>query len=77
MADIIDYADLYPFDSSAQATLLEHLSLQAEEQDRLSLHSDLLIKLLHESNRHARLNAQNMVTADHVIQAIDDMDERS
>jgi len=77
MADIIDYADLYPFDSSAQATLLEHLSLQAEEQDRLSLHSDLLIKLLHESNRHARLNAETMVTADHVIQAIDDMDERS
>ena len=77
MADIIDYADLYPFDSSAQATLLEHLSLQAEEQDRLSLHSDLLIKLLHESNRHARLNDEMMVTADHVIQAIDDMDERS
>ncbi|WP_227675758.1 ATP-binding protein [Psychrobacter piscatorii] len=77
MADIIDYADLYPFDSSAQATLLEHLSLQAEEQDRLSLHSDLLIKLLHESNRHARLNNETMVTADHVIQAIDDMDERS
>ncbi len=77
MADIIDYADLYPFDSSAQATLLEHLSLQAEEQDRLSLHSDLLIKLLHESNRHARLNDEIMVTADHVTQAIDDMDERS
>ena len=77
MADIIDYADLYPFDSSAQAALLEHLSLQAEEQDRLSLHSDLLIKLLHESNRHARLSGQNMVTADHVIQAINDMDERS
>ncbi|MBF2718571.1 AAA family ATPase [Psychrobacter sp. NG254] len=77
MADIIDYADLYPFDSSAQATLLEHLSLQAEEQDRLSLHSDLLIKLLHESNRHARLDDQKLVTADHVTQAIDDMDERS
>ena len=77
MADIIDYADLYPFDSSAQATLLEHLSLQAEEQDRLSLHSDLLIKLLHESNRHARLDNQKLVTADHVTQAIDDMDERS
>lgn len=77
MADIIDYADLRPFDSSAQAALLEHLSLQAEEQDRLSLHSDLLIKLLHESNRHARLNEHNMVTIDHVTQAIEDMDERS
>ena len=77
MADIIDYANLYPFDSSAQAALLEHLSLQAEDQDRLSLHSDLLIKLLHESNRHARLQEQELVSASHVTQAIADMDERS
>ncbi|HSP84965.1 MAG TPA: ATP-binding protein [Psychrobacter sp.] len=77
MADIIDYANLYPFDRRAQAALLEHLSLQAEDQDRLSLHSDLLIKLLHESNRHARLGGQDIVSAKHVIQAIEDMDERS
>ena len=77
MADIIDYANLYPFDRSAQAALLEHLSLQAEDQDRLSLHSDLLIKLLHESNRHAHLSGKNIVNAYHVTQAIDDMDERS
>ena len=77
MADIIDYAKLYPFDRSAQAALLEYLSLQAEDQDRLSLHSDLLIKLLHESNRQARLCGQNIVSANHVTQAIEDMDERS
>ncbi|WP_352338345.1 ATP-binding protein [Psychrobacter sp. 16-MNA-CIBAN-0192] len=77
MADIIAFAKLYPFDSSAQAALLEHLSLQAEDQDRLSLHSDLLIKLLHESNRHARLEQQSIVTVQHVNQAIADMDERS
>ena len=77
MTDIIDYANLYPFDRSAQAALLEHLSLQAEDQDRLSLHSDLLIKLLHESNRHAHLSGKNIVNAYHVTQAIDDMDERS
>ena len=77
MADIIDYANLYPFDNSAQAALLEHLSLQAEDQDRLSLHSDRLIKLLHESNRHARLKGQSIVDDSHVIQAIADMDERS
>ncbi len=77
MADIIDYAHLYPFNSHAQASLLEHLSLQAEDQDRLSLHSDLLIKLLHESNRHARLDQKDIVDASHVTQAIDDMDERS
>ncbi len=77
MADIIDYASLYPFDNSAQAALLEHLSLQAEDQDRLSLHSDRLIKLLHESNRHARLDGESIVDATHVTQAINDMDERS
>ena len=77
MADIINFAKLYPFDSSAQAALLEHLSLQAEDQDRLSLHSDLLVKLLHESNRHARLKQQSIVTVQHVNQAIEDMDERS
>ena len=77
MADIIDFANLYPFDNRAQAALLEHLSLQAEDQDRLSLHSDLLIKLLHESNRHARLEQQSIVNVRHVNQAIADMDERS
>ena len=77
MADIIEHANLYPFDRSAQATLLEHLSLQAEDQDRLSLHSDSLIKLLHESNRHARLSGQTHVDTHDVTQAIYDMDERS
>ncbi|MGM8870634.1 Lon protease family protein [Psychrobacter sp. 2Y5] len=86
MADIIDHANLYPFDSRAQAALLEHLSLQAEDQNRLSLHSDSLIKLLHESHRHARIDHENstqqnaneaVVSAQHVEQAISDMDERS
>jgi len=86
MADIIDHANLYPFDSRAQAALLEHLSLQAEDQNRLSLHSDSLIKLLHESHRQARIDHENstqqnaneaVVSAQHVEQAISDMDERS
>ena len=77
MADIIDDAKLLPFDNSAQAALLEHLSLQSENQDRLSLHSDRLIKLLHESSRHARLKDKDIVDNTHVTQAISDMDERS
>jgi len=77
MADIIHAANLLPFDSSAQAALLEHLSLQAEDQNRLSLHSDRLIKLLHESDRHARKQNDHMVSARHVDRAIVDMDERS
>lgn len=88
MADIIDGANLYPFNNDAQAALLEHLSLQAEDQDRLSLHSDGLIKLLHESHRHAHLSIaaddnnthdhnEPIVDARHVAEAIADMDERS
>lgn len=77
MADIINAANLLPFDNTAQATLLEHLSLQAEDQNRLSLHSDRLIKLLHESDRHAKKQNDDIVSARHVERAIVDMDERS
>lgn len=77
MADIINAANLLPFDNTAQAALLEHLSLQAEDQNRLSLHSDRLIKLLHESGRHAQKQNDAIVSAQHVERAILDMDERS
>ncbi len=77
MADMINAANLLPFDNTAQAALLEHLSLQAEDQNRLSLHSDRLIKLLHESDRHAKKQNDDIVSARHVERAITDMDERS
>ena len=32
---------------------------------------------MHESNRHARLGGQDIVSSKHVVQAIEDMDERS
>lgn len=58
MADMIQGYGLLPFDNYAQAAILDHLSLQAEDQNKLSLHSDRLIQLLHESNRHALLRQQ-------------------
>ncbi|CAM4102212.1 ATP-binding protein [Psychrobacter arenosus] len=77
MADMIAGSKLLPFDNHAQAAILDHLSLQAEDQNKLSLHSDRLIQLLHESNRHARLKAAQSVTGEDVQQAITDMQERS
>jgi predicted ATP-dependent protease len=77
MADMIKGAKLLPFDNQAQAAILDHLSLQAEDQNKLSLHSDRLIQLLHESNRHAKLQEQATVTSSDVQQAIADMHERS
>lgn len=77
MADMIAGSKLLPFDNLAQAAILDHLSLQAEDQNKLSLHSDRLIQLLHESNRHARLKAAESVTGEDVQQAITDMQERS
>lgn len=62
MADMIQGYGLMPFDNLAQAAILDHLSLQAEDQNKLSLHSDRLIQLLHESNRHACLRQQNQST---------------
>ena len=77
MADMIAGAQLLPFDNQAQAAILDHLSLQAEDQNKLSLHSDRLIQLLQESNRHAQLKAAQTVTGEDVQQAIADMQERS
>lgn len=77
MADMIASYQLLPFDNHAQATILDHLSLQADDQNKLSLHSDRLIQLLHESNRHAQLQDHSLVSTNHVYQAICDMDERS
>lgn len=77
MADMINRQRLLPFDNHAQAAILDHLSLQADDQNKLSLHSDRLIQLLHESNRHALLRQQKIVAVADVQQAIADMDERS
>lgn len=77
MADMITHYQLLPFNRHAQAAILDHLSLQADDQNKLSLHSDRLIQLLHESNRHAHLRQQQIVTDVDVNEAIDDMVERS
>ncbi|MDO5768437.1 MAG: Lon protease family protein, partial [Psychrobacter sp.] len=88
MADIIRSYQLLPFNQQAQAAIIDHLSLQAENQNKLSLHSDRLMQLLQEANRHATIrlhdkpvnelaNLTNLVDARDVQRAIDDSEERS
>lgn len=77
IADMVAKYQLLPFDNTALARLLEYLSEQAEDQNELSLHSDRLAQLLHESNRHALLQNASIAEKIHVNQAISEIQHRS
>lgn len=77
IADMIDKYQLLTFDNTALACLLDYLSEQVEDQQELSLHSDRLVQVLLESNRHASQQQQTKVSHIHVAQAIADMQYRS
>lgn len=77
MTDIIAKYQLQHFDSSAQATILEFLSLQCEDQNKLSLHTDSLIQVMLEADRLAKVNEVKLVTSAHVKQALKDINYRS
>ncbi|WP_230658865.1 ATP-binding protein [Psychrobacter sp. I-STPA10] len=77
IAAMIQSHQLLPFHCSALAALLDDLGLQAESQQKFSLHSDRLLQLLLESNRHAKLEQCIQVHGRHVQQAINDITERS
>lgn len=77
MADIIGKYQLKHFDSSAQATVLEFLSLLSEDQNKLSLHSDSLIQVMLEADRLAKKEDADLVTYLYVKQAVKDISFRS
>lgn len=77
MADIVAKYKLKPFDSSAQATILEFLSLLSEDQNKLSLHTDSLIQIMLESNRLAKIDELKQVSTTQVKQALKDINYRS
>ena len=77
MADIIAKYKLKHFDSTAQAAVLEFLSLLCEDQNKLSLHTDSLIQIMLEANRLASVNQATLVSASHVKQALTDISYRS
>lgn len=77
MADIIAKYKLKHFDSSAQATVLEFLSLLSEDQNKLSLHSDSLIQIMLEADRLATIDEAELVTYLQVKQALKDINFRS
>ncbi|SUD90941.1 Lon protease family protein [Psychrobacter phenylpyruvicus] len=77
MADIIAKYKIKHFDSSAQAAVLEFLSLLSEDQNKLSLHSDSLIQVMLEADRLATKDQAELVTYLQVKQAINDISFRS
>lgn len=77
MADIIAKYQLKHFDNKAQATVLEYLSLQCEDQNKLSLHTDSLIQIMLEANRLAQSNNVKRVGSEQVKQALKDITYRS
>ena len=77
MADIIAKYQLKHFDNEAQATVLECLSLQCEDQNKLSLHTDTLIQIMLEANRLAQSDTIKRVGAKQVKQALKDINYRS
>ncbi|WP_323842473.1 MULTISPECIES: ATP-binding protein [unclassified Moraxella] len=77
MADMIHSQHLPTFDNTAFATILDELSVLADDKDKLDLHSDRLMQLIVESARHYLLNPKdNAVNANHVKQALNDIKER-
>lgn len=72
MADMIAQRQLRHFDQTAQAAIIDHLSLLADHQNRLSLHSDRLAQLLSEADRHACLDVVKNTVKDAVKNTIKD-----
>src|SRR5699024_6701516 len=65
------------FDNSAQATVLEFLSLLSEDQNKLSLHIDSLIQVMLEADRLATRDNADLVSYLQVKQALKDISYRS
>lgn len=85
IADMIKSYQLLPFDNTALAAVIEYMSLQAEDQHELSLHSDRLSQVLLEANAFALSHNQTistkknqfMVSGNHVQQAINERHYRT
>ncbi|WP_296403210.1 AAA family ATPase [Psychrobacter sp.] len=77
MANIIAKYNLKHFDNTAQATILEFLSLMSEDQNKLSLHSDSLIQVMLEANRLATIDKAQVVSTNHVKKTLSDINYRS
>lgn len=67
---------LYHCDKNAIARIIEHSSRQANDQNKLSLHSADTANLLRESHYQAKINNANMIRASHVEKALASRDMR-
>ncbi|AEE95698.1 Lon protease family protein [Mahella australiensis] len=65
-----------PFDRSAVARILEFSSRMAESQKKLSTRFNEITEVLHEANLWAKLDGGDVITGQHVKQAIEEKERR-
>ncbi|MCL1079152.1 ATP-binding protein [Parashewanella spongiae] len=76
ISSIVHDNELLPCDNSAIARVVEYSSRQAEDQNKLSLYSADIANLLRETSFVARSQHVDMITANHVQQALDNQQHR-
>ncbi|MBV7297734.1 Lon protease family protein [Enterovibrio paralichthyis] len=76
ISSICHDSNLLHCDKGAIARIIEHSSRQADDQDKLSLHSADIANLLRESNYQAKSLGSNLIRASHVEKALASRDLR-
>lgn len=76
IADMAQTHALLPFDNKACASIIDELSRLSGHQQKILLHSDTLLGLVFEADRHAKLVGADSVSTRHVQKALEDIDER-
>jgi lon-related putative ATP-dependent protease len=71
IATIVRREDLYPFDSSAVARIIEQSSRMVSDAERLSTRIQAIVDLMEEADYWATKAGAEVVRTDHVQQAID------
>ncbi len=71
-----DKEKMLPFDAGAVARLVEYASRIAEKQNKLSTRFNRISEILCEGEAWAHMNGDRIVTAEHIIKAVDEKERR-
>lgn len=77
IASICDREQLRPFDRSAVAKVVEHGSRLVDDQNKLSTRFNEILDVVYEANNWAGQSESELVTAQHVRQALEEQHYRS
>ncbi|WP_318466578.1 Lon protease family protein [Photobacterium leiognathi] len=76
IASIVHDGDMLHCDRKAIARIIEYSSRQADDQNKLSLHSADIANLLRETNYVAKSSNATMIRSNHVEQALQNQEQR-